>query len=197
MVLLAISPSLVKIWRDPRPTMITRWVAYAYTCGFMFGWHVHEKASLHFVIPLSVIALKSVEDAKHYFFLSIGMVASHFHLRILWPHFLSSSKSLSVRNSAIIFVHLDFENFLDCVIVELNWGHQCLGVRVFQFRFPSLKLEFLCAYLNWNLNYDKLTSIMPGFVKWLRAYLACRFSRISCTMKCKLFTVPQKRLSGG
>lgn len=83
MVLLAISPSLVKTWKDPRPRMITRWVAYAYTCGFMFGWHVHEKASLHFVIPLSIIALKSVEDAKHYFLLSIGMVASYFHLRIL------------------------------------------------------------------------------------------------------------------
>lgn len=82
-------------------------------------------------------------------------------------------------------------------IVELNWGHQCLGVRVFQFRFPSLKLEFLCAYLNWNLKYDKLTSIMPGFVKRLWAYLMCMFSRISCTMKCQLFTVPQKRLSGG
>lgn len=135
MVLLAISPSLVKIWRDPRPTMITRWVAYAYTCGFMFGWHVHEKASLHFVIPLSVIALKSVEDAKHYFFLSIGMVASHFHLRILWPHFLSSWKSLSVSNSAIIFVQLDFENFLDCVIVELNWGAS-------MFRCQSISISF-------------------------------------------------------
>lgn len=80
MVLLAISPSLVKIWKDPRPRMITRWVAYAYTCGFMFGWHVHEKASLHFVIPLSIIALKSVEDAKHYFFLSIVSYYSLFPL---------------------------------------------------------------------------------------------------------------------
>lgn len=83
LVLLAISPALVKIWKNPRPRMITRWVTYAYTCGFMFGWHVHEKASLHFVIPLSIIALKSVEDAKHYFFLSIGKVAFYFHLRVL------------------------------------------------------------------------------------------------------------------
>lgn len=72
MVLLALVPCLVKAWKDPKPRMITRWVAYAYSCGFLFGWHVHEKASLHFVIPLAVVALKSVEDAKHYFFLSIG-----------------------------------------------------------------------------------------------------------------------------
>lgn len=38
----------------------------------MFGWHVHEKASLHFVIPFAIISLKSVEDAKHYFYLSVG-----------------------------------------------------------------------------------------------------------------------------
>ncbi|KAH0766128.1 hypothetical protein KY285_001999 [Solanum tuberosum] len=75
-VLLAIAPCLIKAWKDPQPRMITRWIAYAYTCGFMFGWHVHEKASLHFVIPLAIISLKSVEDAKHYFYLSI---VYHYH----------------------------------------------------------------------------------------------------------------------
>ncbi|VFQ69975.1 unnamed protein product [Cuscuta campestris] len=80
MVLLALIPSLIKAWKDPKPGMITRWVAYAYSCGFMFGWHVHEKASLHFVIPLAVVALKSMEDAKHYFFLSIVSCYSLFPL---------------------------------------------------------------------------------------------------------------------
>ncbi|KAL6498738.1 hypothetical protein OROGR_028285 [Orobanche gracilis] len=70
-VLLAISPCLVKTWRNPQPRMVSRWVSYAYTCGFLFGWHVHEKASLHFVIPLAATSLKSVEDAKHYLLLSV------------------------------------------------------------------------------------------------------------------------------
>ena len=74
MVLLALSPCLFKTWRNPRPRLIARSVAYAYTCGFLFGWHVHEKASLHFVIPLAIVAVESLEDAKHYFVLSIGMV---------------------------------------------------------------------------------------------------------------------------
>lgn len=74
MVLLALSPCLIKAWRDPRPGMITIWVTYAYTCGFLFGWHVHEKASLHFVIPLAFVAVQSLENARHYFWLSIGMV---------------------------------------------------------------------------------------------------------------------------
>ncbi|KAL3624540.1 hypothetical protein CASFOL_031208 [Castilleja foliolosa] len=78
-VLLAISPSLVKAWKNPHPRMVSRWVSYAYTCGFLFGWHVHEKASLHFVIPLAITSLKSAEDAKHYFFLSICL-ATRFSL---------------------------------------------------------------------------------------------------------------------
>lgn len=74
MVLLALSPCFIKAWTNPRPRMVARWIAYAYTCGFLFGWHVHEKASLHFVIPLAIVAVQSLEDAKHYFMLSIGML---------------------------------------------------------------------------------------------------------------------------
>ncbi|XP_015867729.3 probable dolichyl pyrophosphate Glc1Man9GlcNAc2 alpha-1,3-glucosyltransferase [Ziziphus jujuba] len=80
MVLLALSPCLIKACKDPRPGMITRWVAYAYMCGFLFGWHVHEKASLHFVIPLAIVAVQSLEDARHYFILSIVSCYSLFPL---------------------------------------------------------------------------------------------------------------------
>ena len=76
MVLLALSPCLIKVWKDPRPGMITRWVAYAYMRGFLFGWHVYEKASLHFVIPLAIVAVQSLDDARHYFILSIGILLS-------------------------------------------------------------------------------------------------------------------------
>ncbi|KAL4600231.1 hypothetical protein ACB092_11G183500 [Castanea dentata] len=80
MVLLSLSPCLIKAWRDPRPGMISRWVTYAYTCGFLFGWHVHEKASLHFVIPLAFVAVQSLENARHYFWLSIVSCYSLFPL---------------------------------------------------------------------------------------------------------------------
>uniref|UniRef100_A0A9I9DRU6 Alpha-1,3-glucosyltransferase n=1 Tax=Cucumis melo TaxID=3656 RepID=A0A9I9DRU6_CUCME len=79
-VLLALSPCLIKAFKDPQPRKITRWVAYAYACGFLFGWHVHEKASLHFVIPLAVAAVQSLEDARHYFLLSIVSCYSLFPL---------------------------------------------------------------------------------------------------------------------
>lgn len=77
MVLLALSPCLIKTWRNPQPRMISRWVAYAYMCGFLFGWHVHEKASLHFVIPLAIVAVQSIDDARHFFIISIGTVEKY------------------------------------------------------------------------------------------------------------------------
>lgn len=80
LVLLAMSPSIVKAFLKPQPKFIVRWVAYAYTCGFMFGWHVHEKASLHFTIPLGIIAMDSLDDARHYFLLSIVSCYSMFPL---------------------------------------------------------------------------------------------------------------------
>ncbi|KAF4350501.1 hypothetical protein F8388_014962 [Cannabis sativa] len=82
MVLLALCPCLIQVWRNPQPKKITRWVAYAYMCGFLFGWHVHEKASLHFVIPLAIVAVQSMDmdDAKHYFILSIVSCYSLFPL---------------------------------------------------------------------------------------------------------------------
>ncbi|KFK37270.1 hypothetical protein AALP_AA4G235500 [Arabis alpina] len=80
LVLLAITPCLLKAWQKPQPGLIARWIAYAYTCGFLFGWHVHEKASLHFTIPLAIVAVQSLEDAKHYFIVSIVSCYSLFPL---------------------------------------------------------------------------------------------------------------------
>ncbi|GAV71796.1 Alg6_Alg8 domain-containing protein [Cephalotus follicularis] len=80
LVLLALSPCIVKAWKDPQPGMVARWVAYSYTCGFLFGWHVHEKASLHFVIPLAIVAVQSLEDSRHYFLLSVVSCYSLFPL---------------------------------------------------------------------------------------------------------------------
>lgn len=80
MVLLAISPCLLKAWRNPQPRKIIGWIAYAYSCGFLFGWHVHEKALLHFVIPLAIVAVNSMNDASHYFLLSTVSCYSLFPL---------------------------------------------------------------------------------------------------------------------
>lgn len=80
LVLAAMAPCLVQAWRRPSPKSFIRWLTYAFTCGFMFGWHVHEKASLHMVIPFSVVAMERVEDARTFLFLSTVSTYSLFPL---------------------------------------------------------------------------------------------------------------------
>lgn len=119
LVVLALFPCLIKAWKNPQPKMITRWVAYAYTCGFLFGWHVHEKASLHFVIPLAIVAIQSMEDARHYFLLSIVSCYSLFpllfqaqeypikvlllllHTTLMWFGFSSQFSSISAVKARV------------------------------------------------------------------------------------------------
>lgn len=103
LVIIAISPCLAKAWKDPKPKHITRWVAYAYTCGFLFGWHVHEKASLHFVIPLGFVATYSLEDARHYFLLSIVACYSMFPL-LFEPNEYPIKVLLLIIHSALMWV---------------------------------------------------------------------------------------------
>lgn len=49
LVLLALLPCLMVLWRRPKPHTFAYAVAYAYLTGFMFGYHVHEKA----ILPVS------------------------------------------------------------------------------------------------------------------------------------------------
>ncbi|MCO5593393.1 hypothetical protein L7F22_047406 [Adiantum nelumboides] len=74
LVLLAMFPCLLKLWKKPHKENLPICVAYAYTCGYIFGWHVHEKAALHFVIPLALAAITSVEIAKEFLFVSTGFL---------------------------------------------------------------------------------------------------------------------------
>eukprot|EP00854_Cymbomonas_tetramitiformis_P016109 gene16109-19105_t len=58
LTLLTQVPCYVAMWRRPTPDLFLRSLLYANLCGFMAGWHVHEKACLGFILPL---ALMSVE----------------------------------------------------------------------------------------------------------------------------------------
>jgi alpha-1,3-glucosyltransferase len=61
LVLLAQLPCLVALWRQPRPSRFALAVAYANLCGFMWGYHVHEKAIITALLPMAW-ALTASED---------------------------------------------------------------------------------------------------------------------------------------
>ncbi|XP_063751540.1 probable dolichyl pyrophosphate Glc1Man9GlcNAc2 alpha-1,3-glucosyltransferase isoform X2 [Eleginops maclovinus] len=68
---LSILPALVSLWRRPRSAL--RFLRCLLLCAlgsFLFGWHVHEKAVLLAILPLSLLAVQSREDAGIFLLLS-------------------------------------------------------------------------------------------------------------------------------
>jgi len=57
-VLLSLAPCLTALWRHPHPAALTPAVVYANLCGFMWGYHVHEKAVITASVPLALLAVR-------------------------------------------------------------------------------------------------------------------------------------------
>ncbi|KAH8106117.1 glycosyltransferase family 57 protein [Cristinia sonorae] len=71
---------LVKLWRIPTyKSFVTALTLCGYT-SYMFGWHVHEKAILLVLIPLSLLAAENHAFFRTYMIISITGIFSLFPL---------------------------------------------------------------------------------------------------------------------
>ncbi|KAF7790905.1 hypothetical protein EIP86_001863 [Pleurotus ostreatoroseus] len=71
---------LVKLWRNPTyKSFLTALTLCGYT-SFMFGWHVHEKAILLVLIPLSLLAAENQAFFRTFTVASVAGVFSLFPL---------------------------------------------------------------------------------------------------------------------
>ncbi|XP_069046171.1 dolichyl pyrophosphate Glc1Man9GlcNAc2 alpha-1,3-glucosyltransferase [Lepisosteus oculatus] len=74
----SILPAVFCIWRNPQgPRGFLRCLIISALGSFMFGWHVHEKAILMAILPLSFLAVESRRDAGIFVILS---TTGHFSL---------------------------------------------------------------------------------------------------------------------
>ena len=169
LVLGSMLPCLVQAWRRPSPKAFVRWVTYIFACGFMFGWHVHEKASLHMVIPFSVVAVERVEDARTFLFLSIVSTYSLFPLLfeakeypikvtllllyavVMWLHFSElfnpevAKDKLKVESLEMsIIISLERIYLGGLVVIEI-YG-QCFHPFLFGSSLPFLPLMLTSVY---------------------------------------------------
>lgn len=72
LTLLTILPCLVKLWRWPgNPLHFIRCLVICALSSFLFGWHVHEKAILMAIIPLSLVAVIWQKEAQIFVILSV------------------------------------------------------------------------------------------------------------------------------
>ncbi|XP_026748267.2 probable dolichyl pyrophosphate Glc1Man9GlcNAc2 alpha-1,3-glucosyltransferase isoform X2 [Galleria mellonella] len=88
-------PALIKLWclcadRRYRALSFIRCLIVCATCSFMFGWHVHEKAILMLLIPLSFMSVLGDEDGK--LFLIISTVGHYSLFPLLYPKNLLAIK---------------------------------------------------------------------------------------------------------
>ncbi|KAK8950528.1 putative dolichyl pyrophosphate Glc1Man9GlcNAc2 alpha-1,3-glucosyltransferase [Platanthera guangdongensis] len=184
LVLVALTPCLIRAFANPQPKHFIRWAAYTFTCGFMFGWHVHEKASLHITIPLGIIAMDSLGDARHYFILSIVSCYSMFPLLfepqeypikvlllviyslLMWvgfsSHFSNNNKPPKTAKKKTATVNSVGENGLigpvaACYLLGLFFIEawaQFLHPIVFGSRFPFVPLMLVSVYCAIGMMYS-------------------------------------------
>ncbi|XP_056643004.1 probable dolichyl pyrophosphate Glc1Man9GlcNAc2 alpha-1,3-glucosyltransferase isoform X1 [Diorhabda sublineata] len=77
-------PPMIKLFLlDKHPTHFLRCMVICAMTSFVFGWHVHEKAILMVIIPLSILSILNPTDAK--IFLILSTVGHYSLFPLLFP----------------------------------------------------------------------------------------------------------------
>jgi alpha-1,3-glucosyltransferase len=85
-VLLSLAPCLAALWRRPgsAAAALAPAVVYANLCGFVWGYHVHEKAVITATVPLALLAVESRAWAEDFLLLISAGHAGLFPLLLGW-----------------------------------------------------------------------------------------------------------------
>uniref|UniRef100_A0A8C1IRQ1 Alpha-1,3-glucosyltransferase n=1 Tax=Cyprinus carpio TaxID=7962 RepID=A0A8C1IRQ1_CYPCA len=136
--LLSILPALFKIWHRPNGARgFLRCLVICALGSFMFGWHVHEKAILMAILPLSLLAVDSRKDAGIFLMLS---VTSHYSLFPL----LFTTQELPIK----IFLMLLFTIFsLASLKTLFRKGGALLNPLEVTYLLGLIPLELICEFV--------------------------------------------------
>ncbi|OZJ04501.1 hypothetical protein BZG36_02251 [Bifiguratus adelaidae] len=179
LTILAQTASLVfpRLWQ--RPTF-DNFLASLTLCGFasfLFGWHVHEKAILLILIPISLLATKSQASLRLFSILSIVGCYSLFPLLFTLPEYPIKSLVLALWTLVIlpmlahsmnttvtaVLTTLDKIYLAGLIPVHLytSIGHYLL--------FGTHRLEFLPLMI---ISYYTAIGVCWGWIGMVHAYLS-------------------------
>jgi len=165
---LSMIPALVKLWLSPNS--VTDFLRCLTVCGwssFLFGWHVHEKAVLIVVLPLTILAVISRREARIFLLTSITGHFSLFPLlyttqetgskAVLFLFFTAISLSL-VRQIYKVDVLRRMDKLYLLLVLPVflyaEYGHAWLGLMQ---RLPFIPLLLYSVYCAVGILYSFLS----------------------------------------
>ncbi|XP_044258032.1 probable dolichyl pyrophosphate Glc1Man9GlcNAc2 alpha-1,3-glucosyltransferase [Tribolium madens] len=165
-------PALIKLWTlNKHPSNFLRCIVLCALSSFLFGWHVHEKAILMAIIPLSILSIMDLSDAKT--FILLGIVGHYSLFPLLFPssllvikvlllllysiytfHSLSKVYPFAIYNYSFPLLNC-FESIyilgLSVIFVYENFLHQFLGLGT---KLPYLPLLLTSLYCSVGIIYS-------------------------------------------
>ena len=130
--------------------LLTRLIVVCAFSSFLFGWHVHEKAVLIILIPLSLLAINDRKFSSIFFFISTIAYYSLFPL--LFTNFEYLIK-------LILFICSVLYNYQS---LKYQYGKKFL-INKIEFFYLSLiiLLEFYNSVLHFMFSFDKKLPYLP------------------------------------
>ncbi|CAF1199854.1 unnamed protein product [Rotaria sordida] len=167
-------PSLFRLFRRCSKRTFLETIILCALTSFLFGWHVHEKAILISIIPLSLLAFDSREHARYFLLLSIFGGFSLFPLIFTGPE-------IPIK----IALFITYTTFLFYTLGEVH------GDRGSTFTLPLLnRLETLsvilliplCLYVECLHTVLHIDRILP-FLPLLLISIYCSFFIMYCWIR--------------
>ncbi|XP_071502499.1 dolichyl pyrophosphate Glc1Man9GlcNAc2 alpha-1,3-glucosyltransferase-like [Diadema antillarum] len=153
-------PALLHLWRYPGgPKGFIRCLTLCAFSSFIFGWHVHEKAVLLLIIPLSLLAVQSFKDAQVFLILS---TVGHFSLFPLLFTAAETPIKVALMIAYTSFTFVAMETCHRSLVVSYSLPHFSLLNPVETLYIVGLVPLFLyCELVHYALGLSQKLAFLP------------------------------------
>ncbi|KAK2156182.1 hypothetical protein NP493_1996g00021 [Ridgeia piscesae] len=177
-------PYLIHMWRHPTgPRGFLRGIVLCAFSSFMFGWHVHEKAVLLIIIPLTLLAMTKKTDAQVFV-----LVSTTGHLA-LFPLIFTQPETPIKYCMMLFFTILCFVQLGDVFHDHGAWYRlPLLSVMESMYVTGLMAVEVYCSLLHWLFGLQHHLPFLPLMLmstycavgvsySWLKFYRTCLLDR--------------------